>query len=277
MVAAIRSNGISRRRALVVDDSRIARHVLKGMLDRLGFDVETADSAEHALNLLSESAPHIVFMDHLLPGMQGLEAVRTLNARPNMADTRIVMYTSQDGDLFADVARAAGADDVFVKTADSSKLEKILFRLDLLPVGAKGPGARNNVVALPCREESLGSERSLDEMLEPILDRHREKLRQDLLSEFAILERYEERMRLETVQRIDAMTEHAIDSISQLLEQRPGSGNDARVPGRRGVLRAAAIIAALCVGLALGSATGESDSDVAPSRNGVESVAMLVE
>jgi CheY-like chemotaxis protein len=277
MVAVFKSIDTPRRRALVVDDSRIARHVLKGMLDRLDFDVETVDSAEHALNRLSESRPHVVFMDHLLPGMQGLEAVRKLRARPDMAGTRIVMYTSQDSDLFADVARAAGADDVFVKTADSSKLEKILVRLDLLPVRENATGALGNVVALPCHEESLGDERSLEELLEPILDRHREKLRQDLLSEFAILERYEERMRLETVQRINAMTEHAIGSITHFLERRSGSGEDAGVSGRRPVLQAAAIIAALCVGLALGSFTGESDNDVEPPQTGVESVAMLVD
>ncbi|MDH3846706.1 MAG: response regulator [Gammaproteobacteria bacterium] len=278
MVAVIRSNETPGRRALVVDDSRIARYVLSGMLEQLDFDVETADSAEAALNRLSDSLPHVVFMDHLLPGMQGLEAVRKLHARPDMADTRIVMYTSQDSDLFADVARAAGADDVFVKTADSSMLEKILGRLDLLPVGVNTPGGCGNVVALPRREDSLGSDRPLEELLEPILDRHREKLRQDLLSEFAILERYEERMRLETMRRIDAMTERAIGSISRSLQPLSGIGEGPRVVDkRRPVLRAAAIAAALCVGLAIGSVTGESDSDVDPSQTGVEPVAMLVD
>lgn len=277
MVAAIQSNETPGRRALVVDDSQIARYVLSGMLERLDFDVETADSAEAALDRLSESLPQVVFMDHLLPGMQGLEAVRKLHACPDMADTRIVMYTSQDSDLFAEVARAAGADDVFVKTADAGMLEEILGRLDLLPVGANTPGARGNVVELPCHEDSLGSERSLEELLEPILDRHREKLRQDLLSEFAILERYEERMRLETMRRIDAMAEIAIESISRSLEPQSGSREGPRVADKRPVLRAAAIVAALGVGLVIGSVTGESGRDVDLSQIGVEPVAMLVD
>jgi CheY-like chemotaxis protein len=71
------------------------------MLEQLDFEVETVDSAEAALNRLSKSLPHVVFMDHLLPGMQGLEAVRKLRSRPDTVETRIVMYTSQDGDLFA--------------------------------------------------------------------------------------------------------------------------------------------------------------------------------
>ena len=117
MVAVIQSNETPRRRALVVDDSRIARHVLSGMLDRRGFEVETVDSAEAALNRVSGRLPNVIFMDHLLPGMQGLEAVRRLRARADATALRIVMFTSQDGDLFAAVARAAGADDIFVKTS----------------------------------------------------------------------------------------------------------------------------------------------------------------
>lgn len=277
MVAVIRSNEIPRRRALVVDDSRIARHVLSGMLEQLDFEVETVDSAEAALNRLSKSLPHVVFMDHLLPGMQGLEAVRKLRSRPDTVETRIVMYTSQDGDLFADVARAAGADDVFVKTADPKALEEILGRLDLLAARASAADEHGKVVALPLHTDPLCDIRSLEKVLEPILDRHREKLRQDLLSEFAILERYEERMRLETMRRIEAMTERAMGSISHSLALRSGSGKSPQVPERGTVFRAAAIVAALCVGLALGSVTGESRSDVELSHSGAEPVAMLVD
>ena len=265
------------RRALVVDDSRIARHVLSGMLDRHGFDVETVDSAEAGLNRLSESLPHVVFMDHLLPGMQGLEAVRKLRARPEAVDTRIVMYTSQDGDLFADVARAAGADDVFVKTADNTALDEILARLNLLPSAAMAPRERDNVVPLPRHGEALDRTASLEALLEPILDRHREKLRQDLLSEFAILERYEERMRLDTMYRIDAMTERAIGAISQSLEQRLVKKQDSRVSGGRPALRAATIFAAMCLGLALGSALDESGGNAPPVHGPGDSVAMFAD
>ena len=155
MVAVFKSIDIPRRRALVVDDSRIARHVLSGMLDRLDFDVEAVDSAEAALDRLSGELPHIVFMDHLLPGMQGLEAVRRLRARADIADMRIVMYTSQDGELFADVARTAGADDVFVKTADRRALDEILGRLDLLPHDEDARRQPGNVAPLRPRRDPL--------------------------------------------------------------------------------------------------------------------------
>lgn len=277
MVAVFKSIDIPRRRALIVDDSQIARHVLSGMLDRLDFDVETVDSAEAALNRLSTEIPHVVFMDHLLPGMQGLEAVRKLRERADTADMRIVMYTSQDGELFADVAWAAGADDIFVKTADSRALDDILSRLDLLPHDADSRRQPGKVEPLRPHRDPLDDKLSLEQLLEPILDRHREKLRQDLLSEFAILERYEERVRGEAMQRIDVMTERAISAISQSLARRSVEKQDTRLNGSRPALRAVAIIAAFCAGLALSLATDESGSDSFRLQSAVQPVAMTID
>lgn len=277
MVAVIRSNETTRRRALVVDDSRIARYVLRGMLERRGFEVDTADSAEAALRQLAEDLPQVVFMDHLLPGMQGLEAVRQLRTRKHAEDVRIVMYTSQEGELFAEVARVAGADGVFVKTADSRSLDDVLGRLDLLPDGASGGREQGIVVPLPSNRHPVAAAASLEDRLAPILERHREKLRQDLLSEFAILERHEERMRLEAMRRIDEMTERAIGRITQALEQRPGPG-DVRWPALRpAALRAASFLVALSIGLALGAATIKSDSGAVPASGSIEPVAMVAD
>lgn len=252
MVAVIQSNKTPRRRALVVDDSRIARHVLTSMLDRLGFEVETTDSAEAALICVSVYRPHVVFMDHLLPGMQGLDAVRRLRARPDAAALCIVMFTSQDGELFADVARAAGADDIFVKTADSSALETILGQLDLLPGSVRTPAERGKVVPLRSARQGFGDGLSIERLLEPILDQHRDRLRQDLLSEFAILERYEERMRRDTMLRIDAMTRRAIASIDRTMAEQQRLQEERRTrrkPAWRGVI---AFVIALGLGLVAG-------------------------
>jgi CheY-like chemotaxis protein len=249
MVAVIKQDQSSRPRALVVDDSRIARHVLSGLLDRRGFEVETVDSAEAALNRLSGRLPHVVFMDHLLPGMQGLEAVRKLRARADGAALRIVMFTSQDGDLFADVARAAGADDIFVKTADTTALDEILRRIDLLPGDADTPRVHGKVVPLRSTRKPGDESLTLERLLEPILDRHREKIRQDLLSEFAIMERYEERMRRDTMLRIDAMTKRAIASINRSIVEQQRIPEERAERRKRAWLPAAAFVIALGIGL----------------------------
>lgn len=124
---------MSAKRALVVDDSKSARVVLSRMLERYGIEVDTADSAERALEYLKTSRPDAIFMDHLMPGMDGLEAVRTIKADPATATIPIMMYTSQEGELYVGQARALGAMGVLPKSVRPIDVTKVLYQLRLLP------------------------------------------------------------------------------------------------------------------------------------------------
>ena len=98
-----------RKTALVVDDSKTARNVLKKILETHDLDVDTAESAEDAIEYLSESRPDIIFMDHEMPGMDGLEAVSAIKDNPATATIPIMMYTAQQGELYVGQALALGA------------------------------------------------------------------------------------------------------------------------------------------------------------------------
>lgn len=124
---------MSAKRALVVDDSKSARVVLSRMLEKYGIAVDTAESAESALDLLRQSHPEVVFMDHLMPGMDGLQAVAIMKSEPAMADIPVVMYTSQEGELYVGKAKALGAVGVLPKTVRPIDVTKILYQLRLLP------------------------------------------------------------------------------------------------------------------------------------------------
>lgn len=124
---------MSAKRALVVDDSKSARVVLSRMLEKYGIAVDTADSAETALGYLRKNHPDVIFMDHLMPGMDGLEAVRVIKADPDTAAIPIMMYTSQEGELYVGQARALGALGVLPKTVKPIDVTKVLFQLKLLP------------------------------------------------------------------------------------------------------------------------------------------------
>jgi len=121
------------KRALVVDDSKSARVVLSRMLEKYGIAVDTADSAEMALDFLRREHPDVVFMDHLMPGMDGLQAVRILKADPATAAIPVVMYTSQEGELYVGQAKALGAVGVLPKTVKPIDVTKVLYQLRLLP------------------------------------------------------------------------------------------------------------------------------------------------
>jgi CheY-like chemotaxis protein len=124
---------MSAKRALVVDDSKSARVVLSRMLEKYGIEVATADSAESALERLRQEHPDVVFMDHLMPGMDGLEAVRIMKSDPATADIPVVMYTSQEGELYVGRAKAIGAIGVLPKTVKPIDVTKVLYQLELLP------------------------------------------------------------------------------------------------------------------------------------------------
>jgi CheY-like chemotaxis protein len=104
------------KRALVVDDSRSARVVLSRMLERYGILVDSAESAEAALEYLKNGRPDVIFMDHLMPGMDGLTAVREIKANPELTTIPIMMYTSQEGEIYSGQARASGAVGVLPKS-----------------------------------------------------------------------------------------------------------------------------------------------------------------
>ena len=121
------------KRALIVDDSRSARVILSRMLEQQGMTVDTAESAEQALDYLQRSRPDVIFMDHLMPGMDGFQAVQTIKADPLTATIPLMMYTSQEGELYVSQARALGAVGVLPKTVRPVDVSRILYQLHLLP------------------------------------------------------------------------------------------------------------------------------------------------
>jgi len=121
------------KRALIVDDSRSARVILSRMLEQHGLTVDTAESAEQALEYLQQSRPDVIFMDHLMPGMDGFQAVHQIKSDPHTATIPLMMYTSQEGELYVSQARALGAVGVLPKTVRPVDVSRVLYQLHLLP------------------------------------------------------------------------------------------------------------------------------------------------
>ncbi|MGI9246914.1 MAG: response regulator [Steroidobacteraceae bacterium] len=121
------------KRALIVDDSRSARVILSRMLEQHSMTVDTAESAEQALDYLQRNRPDVIFMDHLMPGMDGFQAVQAIKSDPLTATIPLMMYTSQEGELYVSQARALGAVGVLPKTVRPVDVSRILYQLHLLP------------------------------------------------------------------------------------------------------------------------------------------------
>ncbi|SDW22092.1 response regulator [Thiocapsa roseopersicina] len=111
---------------LLIDDSRVTRYALRIELKNCGIDVDTADSAEAALEILKSRVPDAIFMDHIMPGLNGLEALEIIRADPRTAHIPIVLCTSQEDSDFAAAARKKGVLTVLPKSLAAERLPEVI-------------------------------------------------------------------------------------------------------------------------------------------------------
>ena len=186
--------------ALVVDDSKSARVVLRRMLEKHSISVDTAESATDAFDYLDRRRPDVIFMDHMMPGMDGFEAVKRIKADPRTVTIPVMMYTSKGGDLYLGQARALGAVGILPKTVAPAELYDALLRLGLTKDRRVHDAASNDEDGaserasdiqrrstddwsmldepMPARNTPANPE---DEHLRALLEEQRVELRKDLL------------------------------------------------------------------------------------------------
>ena len=162
--------------ALVVDDSRVARHVLSKLLAEHGIESDAAESAEEALEYLKHRRPDVVFMDHLMPGMDGFEALEAIKANPATATIPVLMYTSQQGELYVGQARALGAFGVLPKELKPTEVQAVLNALHLTPGAPQSPAA---ATSRPPQERDDQSRR-VEDLLQELFHHQRAALREEI-------------------------------------------------------------------------------------------------
>ena len=176
---------------LLVDDSKSARYALRLQLQRHGVEVETADSAESALEMLKGALPDAILMDQTMPGLNGFEALEIIRADARTAHLPVVMCTSHEDADFAEAARRKGVAAILPKSIAPETLPDLLARLR----GIAAAGPRQPVAAaLPERPHQAPSapadqrldermERRLTGLLNPLIDELRRDLAERLLAE----------------------------------------------------------------------------------------------
>lgn len=123
------------KRALIVDDSTTAQYRLKKMLRAYPLDIDIVDSGEAALRYLAHHSPDVIFMDHLMPGMDGFRALQIIKSHPETAMIPVIMYTSKSGDVYTGQARALGALDVVSKDKiNATDLSRVMETIHIYPL-----------------------------------------------------------------------------------------------------------------------------------------------
>lgn len=176
-------------RALVVDDSKLARIALQRQLEDYSLEVELADSGEQALDFLKRDTVDVIFMDHVMPGMDGLSAVRALKSNPRTATIPVMMYTTKEGELYVSQARALGAVEVLPKTVQPGVLYGMLLKLGLVEDRRQSnPRPKAEQAAVPeAQPAAAPADHSttvpdLASLIGDVLEDQRSAMRSDLMS-----------------------------------------------------------------------------------------------
>ena len=113
------------QKLLIVDDEAHIRMLLEQTLEELeDDDVEffSAQNGEEALDIIREEKPQLVFLDVMMPKMNGMEVCRRVKKELNLDDVFIILLTAKGQELDRQKGREVGADLYMTKPFDPEKI-----------------------------------------------------------------------------------------------------------------------------------------------------------
>lgn len=111
---------------LVVDDQVENRMLLTNWLTPLGFSVDQAENSEMALQRAAYNPPDLIFMDLIIPNMNGFEAVRRLRQCSQFVHTPIIVVSTSVLSHYREQCKAAGCNDFLTKPVQATQLFQCL-------------------------------------------------------------------------------------------------------------------------------------------------------
>ncbi len=115
-------------RVLVVDDTEVNLHVASGLLQLYGIACDTAESGPEAISKIEKQHYDIVFMDHMMPEMDGVETTKRLRATHDMDSLVIIALTANAVEGVRKMLINAKMNDYLSKPIDKAQLTRMLRR-----------------------------------------------------------------------------------------------------------------------------------------------------
>lgn len=100
---------------MVIDDSQTIRRTAETLLTKEGFVVVTAQDGFEALAKIADHHPDLVFIDIMMPRLDGYQACALIKANPRYASTPVIMLSSKDGLFDRARGRIVGSDEYLTK------------------------------------------------------------------------------------------------------------------------------------------------------------------
>ena len=107
---------------LIVDDSPTEVHVMQKALERHGYQTAAAGDGAEAIRKAKEMKPNLIFIDVVMPGVNGFQATRKLASDPDTKSIPVIMVTSKDQETDRIWGMRQGAVDYLVKPVSMEKL-----------------------------------------------------------------------------------------------------------------------------------------------------------
>jgi twitching motility two-component system response regulator PilH len=107
---------------MIVDDSPTEVHIMKTALEKHGFKTMSAADGSECLTLARQMRPDLIFMDVVMPGLNGYQTTRSLSRDPETKSIPVVMVTTKGQESDRIWGMRQGAVDYLVKPVDASDL-----------------------------------------------------------------------------------------------------------------------------------------------------------
>ncbi len=102
-------------KVMVIDDSKTIRRTAETLLQREGCEVVTAIDGFEALSLIVEQPPQIIFLDVMMPRLDGYQTCALIKRNPEFGSIPVIMLSSKDGLFDKARARIVGSEHYLTK------------------------------------------------------------------------------------------------------------------------------------------------------------------
>lgn len=115
-------NSFQGLKAMVIDDSKTIRRTAETLLKKVGCEVVTAVDGFDALAKIADHKPNIIFVDIMMPRLDGYQTCALIKNNKDFQDTPVIMLSSKDGLFDRAKGRIVGSDQYLTKPFSRDEL-----------------------------------------------------------------------------------------------------------------------------------------------------------
>jgi twitching motility two-component system response regulator PilG len=115
-------------KVMVIDDSNTIRRTAEALLKKAGYDVLTASDGFEAMSLITDNRPDIIFVDIMMPRLDGYQTCQLIKNNKKFRDTPVIMLSSKDGLFDRARGRIAGSEEHVNKPFTQEEVMEVITK-----------------------------------------------------------------------------------------------------------------------------------------------------